>query len=58
VTLDRDDISALAVAIVDEQERRNAIRLDAQYAASLDLDELKRRNHQKLMATRKRRASK
>lgn len=47
------EIKALAVAIVDEQERRDSIRKDAQYMASLDLEELKRRNHQKLMATRR-----
>jgi len=59
MTLDQEDIEAIAIAIVDEQERRNAIRLDAQYAASLDWDELKRRNHQILMATRpKRKAGK
>lgn len=54
-----ESIPAIAREVVAELKRVESITLDAQYAASMDLDELKRRNHQKLMESRpKRRASK
>ena len=53
MTLDRDDIKALAVAIVDEQERRNSIRLTAEYDVHKSLDQL--RTERKLQAQRMRR---
>ena len=57
MTLDRDDITAIADAVYDRLQRAESIRLDAQYAASLDLDELKRRNHQKMIEENRRRRS-
>lgn len=56
MTLDRDDINAIADAVVIRLQIAESIKKDAQYAASLDLDELKRRGHEKLIATRKRRS--
>lgn len=59
MTLDRDDIAAIAREVVAEMKRVESITLDAQYMASLDFDEQKRRDHQKLMESRpKRRARK
>ncbi len=55
MTLDRDDINAIADAVYDRLQRAESIKLDAQYAASLDLDELKRRNHQKMIEENRRR---
>lgn len=59
MTLDRDDINAIADAVYDRLQRAESIKLDAQYIASLSFDEQKRIDHQKLMDSRpKRRASK
>lgn len=55
MTLDRDDITAIAREVVSELQRAESIKMDAQYAASLDLDELKRRNHQKMIEENRRR---
>jgi len=48
------DINAIADAVCDRLQRAESIKLDAQYAASLDLDELKRRNHQKMIEENRR----
>jgi hypothetical protein len=53
MTLDCDEIKALAVAIVDEQERRNSIRMTAEYGVNKSLDQL--RTERKLQAQRMRR---
>jgi hypothetical protein len=48
------DINAIADAVCDRLQRAESIKLDAKYAASLDLDELKRRNHQKMIEENRR----
>jgi hypothetical protein len=53
MTLDRDDINAIADAVFDRLHRAESQRKDAEYMASLDLEELKRRNHRKLIESRR-----
>lgn len=49
------DINAIAREVVAEMKRVESITLDAQYMASLDFEEQKRLDHQKLMDSRKKR---
>jgi|GEM_PF-5264048 hypothetical protein len=58
MTLDQEDIEAIADAVFARIHRAESIRRDAEFEVSLGFEEMKRRGHQKLMESRQRKVKK